>query len=292
MRNFIILLLLTSWTHPSSAATGDILYQNCASGICTGAGSATGWARTVESSGCQSGECLKLVASVNGSLYGAGNTSITANGISGENEITVVYWIKFNKSARNISGGNIKGFRPLTGSSYYFATMNSHFGWDYYASVNTGNMTVTDKVTEVKPFTGYSDLIGGYDYSNPDGRFELLFNAGGHDGFGAYWTKVRHWIKLPSTSGGSDGESKIWINEELIATFTNQKTSPNAETTFNGFTFYPSSEATEPFEHWMDEMTVYDGYVPPGSSLINGGGMRISNGSMHINSGTTRITVQ
>jgi hypothetical protein len=250
-----------------NAASGDILYQNCTSGTtCSGAASKNGWNRTVQTTGCQSGSCLKLVGTANNGKYGSGNTSITASGISGKKEITVTYWIKFNKSSRSIKSGNIKAFRPLTGSSYYFANMGPHFGWDYYGSVNSGPMTVTDKVTSVKTNTGYSKSLGGYNYNNPDGRFDLKFTAGGHSGFGAYWTKVRHWMKLPTTLGGSNGESKIWINEQLIATFTNQKASKNAQTTFGGFTFYPSSEAGEPFEHWMDEMIVYDGYVPPGGT--------------------------
>jgi hypothetical protein len=200
-------------------------------------------------------------------MYGAGSTSIPASGISGKNEITVVYWIKFNKSTRDIFNGNIKAFRPLTGGTYYFAVMSPHFGMDYYGSDNTGPMTVTNKVTSVLTTAqqnGYSTNLGGGNYSNDDGRFKLNFTAEGHNGFGAYWTKVRHWIKLPTTTGGNNGESKLWINEELISTFTNQRAGSEASTTFNGFTFYPSSEAGEAFEHWMDEMVVYDGYVPPG----------------------------
>jgi hypothetical protein len=250
-----------------NAASGDILYQNCTSGTtCSGAGSKSGWTRTVQTTGCQSGSCLKLVGSSYNGKYGAGSTSIGASGISGKKEITVTYYIKFNKSSRTIKSGNIKAFRPSTGESYYFANMGPHFGWDYYGSVNSGPMTVTSKVISVKTNTGYSVPLGGYNYNNPDGRFDIKFTAGGHSGYGAYWTKVRHWIKLPTTLGASNGESKIWINEELIATFTNQKASSKAQATFGGFTFYPSSEAGEPFEHWMDEMIVYDGYMPPGGA--------------------------
>ncbi|MEF3692519.1 MAG: hypothetical protein V3574_05705 [Candidatus Moraniibacteriota bacterium] len=262
---FFILLL----PEASFALDGDILYQNCVTETCAGAGSSSGWLRTVESLGCVSGECLKLTASPNGSLYGAGNTAIGTASVIGKDEITVYYWIKFNKSARDIAGGNIKAFRPLTGSSYYFATMNSHFGDDYYSSVNTGPMIITDKVTSVHIGYGYSELIEGNNYYNPDGRFEFNFTAGGQSGFGAYWTNVRHWIKMPTTLGGSDGESKIWINDELVATFINQSADENASTTFSGFTFYPSSEATEPFEHWMDEMVIFEGYVPPDGDFIN-----------------------
>lgn len=251
-------------------ATGDILYQNCAvGGSCTGAGSGAGWVRTVESSGGVSGQCLKLVASANGDHYGDGSTSIETTGISGKSEITVVYWIKFDQSARGILNGNIKAFRPLTGDTYYFATMSPHYGMDYYSSENYGPMTVTDKTTDVLTTDeqlGYSTDLGGGSYSNDDGRFKLNFNAGGDNGFGAYWTKVRHWIKLP-TLGGSNGQSKIWINEELVATFTNQEAGVDAAATFNGFTFYPSSEAGEAFEQWMDEMVVYEGYVPPEGTI-------------------------
>jgi hypothetical protein len=41
-------------------------------------------------------------------------------------------------------------------------------------------------------------------------------------------------------------------------------------TTFTKVSFYPSSEATESFEHWEDEMIIYEGYVPPGASGDNG----------------------
>jgi len=32
---------------------------------------------------------------------------------------------------------------------------------------------------------------------------------------------------------------------------------------FTKVLFYPSSEAAEPFAHWMDEMVIYEGLVPP-----------------------------
>ena len=44
--------------------------------------------------------------------------------------------------------------------------------------------------------------------------------------------------------------------------------SSGSQTAFSGFTFYPSSEAGEAFEHWMDEMIIYEGYVPPNGEPI------------------------
>lgn len=271
---------LMSHLVPSFAATGDILYQNCAGEGCVGADpSVTYLTRSVETSGCQSGNCLKVVGSYNsgGGLYGGSSQlSIPASGISGKNEITVVYYTKFSKA--NISAGNLKSIRPYVGGpNYYFgATVTQHWTNDLYFSTNNGTTRPESEFTCRD--NGYDDTYmvanGDGTYDTAKGRISGSFDfssTGGQDGFGAYWTKVRHWIKLPFTITATDGEMKVWINGELafhsydLSHYSVYGDPP--QSTFSGFTFYPSSEAGEPFEQWMDEMIVYEGYVPPEGDL-------------------------
>lgn len=281
MKTFIyksILLVLVFFPPPLFAAPGDILYQNCTSAsTCTGAGSSTGWVRTVETSGCQSGSCLKLVSSYNSGLgrHGATNTSINVgSAIDNYDEITVVSYVKFNKNIGLINGGNIKWVRPYTGDSndYFGAVMMPWYGRQFYSSHNKGTTTPEssfDPYDESDTFVGdtrYMMNQGNGTWTAPEGRIV------GHisPDFGASWTKIRFWLKLPTTTSSADGEIKLWVNEVLQFHTVDAQQGDNLHAYFTGLNFYPSSEAEEQFEHWVDEMIIYEGYVPPSSEPVNG----------------------
>jgi len=68
---------------------------------------------------------------------------------------------------------------------------------------------------------------------------------------------------MPSSDISNDGEIKMWVDEELIYHAYNCDRHSGGTNNFTGMNFYPSSEASEDFEHWMDEMVIYEGYVPP-----------------------------
>lgn len=271
-----IAIIVLFFSNQSFGATGDTLYQNCDTGGCSGALVDTHWVRTVETSGCHSGECLKLVGLQNESLYGAGNTSINTSGIAGKNEITVVYYTKFSEPMGNITAANFKSIRPYVGGgNYYMATIT---GWntggneDFYISLNYGTVQPSSIFTIRGPRwvgdTAYAVSNGDGTWNLPEGRLAGSFNQGGYDGFGTQWTKVRQWIKLPSSTSGTDGESKLWVNDELAFHLYNSHMTAT-QATFSEFTFYPSSEATETFEQWMDDMVVYEGYVPPSGEPLD-----------------------
>jgi len=263
---FMSATLLASSFVSSFAATGDILYQNCTtSGSCKGAASNNGWSRTVVSSGCHSGECLKLVGTVNTNPkapgYGAGNTSISVP-LSGHNEITVQYWVKYDENARSISGGNIKNFIPYISSTTRWGTViASHFGRDFRISHIKG----TARPAPWFPLVATAN----YSPSNGDGSYDSWNGYTMGDITlpqkpGTTWVKYTVYLKLPTTLTGTNGIAKVWYNGQLMLDMKNCSIKESGGTTkFTKLTFYSSSEATEPFEHWMDDMIVYAGYVPP-----------------------------
>jgi hypothetical protein len=280
-KNLIFSLKLAFWSvtllaaslGSSFAATGDILYQNCASeGSCTGAGSNDGWTRTVVSSGCRSGSCLKLVGTLNTNPnargYGAGNTAFGATGVSGKKEITVSHWVK--TSATSIKEANFKFTRLYVGSSSYTA---SEIAPSPSSDLYTGSMIGTLRPAPWFKMVTYDNNIG-YPKDNGDGTYYSHngyiagnFQSGSPTWTGPTWVKWTKWVRLPSTLTASDGACKIWIGDQLVLDIYNFKYKDlNSGLAFTKLTWYPSSEAAVPFEHWEDEMIVYEGYVPPGGA--------------------------
>lgn len=258
------------------AATGDIIYQNCTS-TCD-----ESWERvaeppiTIESSNCHSNECYKLVFTET-----PGSPAIGVSAISGYSEITLTYWTKFNKNSSSITSGNIKGFRPYVGGSTYAAAeMSSHFGYSHYITSSWDGssygssltFTPTAAVTQVHTATppDYCEDIGGGDYSCPR-QLEINFSVNGDANYPANtWRKFRMWIKLPSTTSSADGEIKMWIDDVQLYAITDWDLADGCQTTFSGITFYPSEDAGESYEHWMDDIIIYEGYVPPEASGSSG----------------------
>lgn len=294
MRDFkaVLLAIIFSCCHYTAlAATGDILYQNCTPNSgCTGAASGVGYVRTVENSGCQNGSCLKLDAILNiygdGDDYGSGDIRMeTGSATVGKTEITVQYYIRFNKSF--ILNNNIKEVRPYVGSNehYYIATINPYWG-GVYMSVNYGTLDPEPPFTPAQT-SEFCVSNGDGTFYMPQGKIKGSLDSA-HK-YGTTWRKITQWIKLPSTSGGTDGESKLWIDDDLMFHLYNSSMKTGATPYFTGLTFYPSSEANEAFEHWMDEMIIYEGYVPPTSD----GGPMLSNPlpSATLPYGTTQTTL-
>jgi hypothetical protein len=267
--SLLVLILLSSVLIPSQsfAATGDVIFSGCGS-TCSDsyAGSANGWRRTVEKSGCVSGECLKLDASWNGARYGAGSTRITVGSVNGHDEITIVYYVKLNPGNRSLKDANIKGVRLYTSSSaYIFSTNDGHFSFDQYQSYTSAlTMESLGGLAGVKQNSSYCRNNGDSTYNCPV-RYDIQFKTkDGKEGYpSGVWRKVRYWVKLPSSASSRGGESKLWIDEEPIMHTYNVRGASDARGTFSSMTFYPSSEAGTKFEHWLDEMTIYEGYVPP-----------------------------
>jgi hypothetical protein len=270
---FMSAMLVASSFDSSFAATGDILYQNCTTaGGCTGAGSAGGWTRTVETSGCYTGSCLKLVGTVNPyntSIYGAGSTSLPASGVAGKTEITISQWVKYDEDVNSISSGNMKLDRAYTGGNldFYATSITPSFGKDFYMGAMKGTMINKASWFDMVESSDNRD----YPANNGDGTYDVngyikgSITSGGPQAPGTKWVRVTKYLRLPTTSGGNNGAVKVWIGDDLLFELTDAgySTQYAGGTTFTSLNFFPSSEAGEPFEHWGDEMIVYEGYVPP-----------------------------
>ena len=71
---------------------------------------------------------------------------------------------------------------------------------------------------------------------------------------------------MPTNQNSGDGEYKLWIDETLVFSAYNiDRDNDGTADYFTSLNFYPSSEAGEAFEHWIDEMVIYEGYIPPSS---------------------------
>lgn len=277
---FLSAMLVTSSLGSGFAATGDILYQNCSSaGSCNGAGSADGWVRTVEKSGCRSGSCLKLVGVANPNTpgkYGAGNTNISTTSVKGKTEITISQWTKYDEDVNAISGGNMKLDRPYTGGNldFYATSISPSLGYDFYMGAMVGTMINKASWFDMVESTdnkSYPERNGNGSY-DVNGYIKGNITSAGPQAPGKTWVKITKWLRLPTTSTGNDGAVKVWIGDDLLFELTNAgyRSVYAGGTTFTKVSLYPSSEANEPFEHWQDEMIIYEGYVPPSASGDNG----------------------
>jgi hypothetical protein len=178
--------------------------------------------------------------------------------------------MKLSESGNTLSGGNLKDIRFYVGSTQFTASaIVPHFGADFYIDRVIGT---------VRPATWFNMVVqqygNGYPIPNGDGTYYS------HEGYikgsilpggpirpGTTWLDMTRWIRLPSTSTAQDGALKVWIGGQLALDITNFKMKDTGSLPyFTSFKFYPSSEATEPFEHWMDEMVIYEGYVSPDGS--------------------------
>ena len=80
---------------------------------------------------------------------------------------------------------------------------------------------------------------------------------------------MRHYVKAPS-SGQSDGEVKTWVDGKLIYSVTgaNLHSANYGGATITHITVAPVDESATPHEHWYDNITIYEGYVPPGDTPV------------------------
>lgn len=282
----LLLLLLVVGCHPydqyqkfpddaatvdGSSLAGQIIYSNCAAESCTGAGSNNGWTRTVETSGCYSGSCLKLVGTLNtnpnATGYGAGNTSIGTMNIFGHTEITISSWVKLSKDGNSLQDGNLMQTTISVGPTQTWASETApNFGADYHMTRVIGTVRPASwfKMVTATGNPAYPQDNGDGTYYSWKGYIKGTIQPEGPPGVGTSWVNFTKWIKLPSTATATDGAVKVWLGNELLLDIWDAKMKDDdAGTSFTRMAWYPNSAAGEPFEHWMDEMVVYQGYVPP-----------------------------
>lgn len=268
----VLLTLLLTLPLLANAATGDILFnctfdepgstatqvvENC------GASTGTGLDGTIVAAGHDGGNAIEFYYPNTGEVYDPFDV-LNVN----KSEITIVYWERFDVDPVNSTIWNVKSIRPYIGpsSSDYMGTiMSLHNNNGLYQSYwESADLTITDKVTYVASHTGYCSG-SGYDYSCPN-RVETKWTPG----WGTSWHKIRLYLRAPSSPTASDGKIELWIDDELMYTLTNVKGDPNYYNYYTNIRFHPSDDFlhnvsgnTFPFHHSYDDITIFEGYVPP-----------------------------
>lgn len=194
-------------------------------------------------------------------------------------ELTIVYYEKI-KAVNDLPlpGANIKSIRMFNSETDYQigSIISHHFNSYFYMSKwDTGQFIPGDKVYKIKSYTGYCS-------DNGDGTF----TCDGTDGEGGElgrlsfkwepfvknntWYQIRTYRKMPSSDTSHDGEVKVWINGELLVDLRDIKIRDGSNSHFEKICWLPSDDADDGFSHYLDDVTVYEGYVPPGSDDSSG----------------------
>ncbi|MDZ7833632.1 MAG: hypothetical protein U5L07_17945 [Desulfobacterales bacterium] len=179
-------------------------------------------------------------------------------------EITIVWWERYDTWPLEWSVGGCKSIRPYNGSSSdeYLAALISFHGGDYMYLSTWEEATVEfnpDVVTEVRTNT-YS-----YCTENPDGSYDCPHGRIGWqwEGMGTEWRKMRQWIKMPTSYSSGDGEIKLWVDGKLHYHVYDKDMWDRGGLEIESVAFAPVDESATPHGHWYDEITIYEGYVPP-----------------------------
>ena len=241
-------------------ATGDILGTSLITNNPGNYGT-----RTIVTEGCISGECVMMDCATG---ICTGNDAWGLD-IIDSREVTVEWYERYNIWPMTWTLGGNKSIRPFwgPGSSDYMHGLISFYGGNemYTSALDTGIVTPGENV-EIWTTPPHSDSCadlgnGTYDCDVPN-HVKLTW-----EGMGTNWRKMKMYIKLPSSNSATDGENKLWIDDELIYSIIDvSRSTLGSDPKVTRFTFAPVDECQEAHEHWYDEITVYEGYVPPGGA--------------------------
>lgn len=274
-RVFILLLLGVIGPRISYAATGDVVVN------CTFDGAGSTPAQVVANCGMKSN--------------GLGSGTIVANGYDGKKaikfyypnngevydpfwtpnfnkpEVTVVYWERFDVDPGASGIWNVKSSRAYSneaGGGDFIGGMMSLWTGEMFQQGNfgSGTLTVTSAVTDVANWSGYCTLRSGSVWNCPNGRASVNWKPG----FGTAWHKVRIHYKAPSSVSAADGVTTFWMDDNLVYTLTNITGLSTWKPYISYMVFHPSDDffqgisgAKFTFNHFYDDITIYEGYVPP-----------------------------
>lgn len=193
-------------------------------------------------------------------------------------EVTINYWEKINVTGGDgdlpVAGANIKSLRVYNNSDpskYELGSILSHH-FDKYFYTGVGGVSTLDFGDIVYDRKNYSSY---YAEENDDGTYTAIGN--GEDDRSNVSVKMKPWvennawynlrvyIKFPTDDTTYDGEYAIWLNDDIIFRATNLKIREGQDTSIRGIRFLPDQRGDEGFYQYLDEVTVYDGYVPPDS---------------------------
>jgi len=277
------------------AATGDVLFSCNFEGAgstpaqvwanCGGGESGSLTTGTISSgSGHDGGKAISFLHP--GSVDEVYDPMLT-NSIN-KNEITIVYWERFDIPQSASAIWNTKGIRAWSanGSGYIGGTTTLWgtgdtliYHLDGGATLNTTSAVnyVEGPPAQDGSATGYcrttAGSTGGKPFTCTLGRYAGFRWT---PGYGTTWHKVRMYIKNPTNAANNskDGHIKYWVDETLLATITNINGMTTAGSLVGQVSFHPSdgyfgSAGSKPsFHHIYDDITIYEGYVPP----TDGGG--------------------
>lgn len=180
-------------------------------------------------------------------------------------EVTITYRERFDKWP--LTGANTKSIRPYYGTGgadYVAAVIGAWFdeGW-YQSAWLSATLIPTSKVTDVdtRPDFCKDNRDGTYDCRGADGVGRLAIRW--TPGYGTDWHLIRMYIKMPTNDNTADGLVRIWIDEELLYTLRDIKKFPGGSSNVTSMHFFPSDDAKVSYGHYLDEIKVYAGEVPP-----------------------------
>lgn len=190
-------------------------------------------------------------------------------------DITVEYWEKFDVLESASHSWNIKSIRIYNGSDFIGGMMSRWTSGDALgnSSWNEGHLGLSPAGTLTIGSVDYVNQNAGYCtataapsvFSCPNNQMALHLTPDA----GTNWRKIRIYIKSPSTPGTTaDGVVMVWVNDQLAYTLSNIIGNATMTNLVTGMNFHPSDDyflgGTGPtYHHLYDDITVYDGYVPP-----------------------------
>lgn len=284
MKKFIMLgvFSICLLAFKSHAATGDIL----AADLHDTSSVSSLRTRTIQTQGCApggTGACVKMNCA-NGTCSGSDAWDL---GIPPTKEITIVWWERYSVWPLNAPGAtqiaNCKSIRPYHGSTSstisqnYTAALITAYEESVgnnaiYMSAWDGNAKLIPSkyVTKVDTSSDACTQINSDGtYGCPQGRmlFKWSTDGGITDGMGTQWRKMRMHILMPDSFTSANGVVNLWIDDKLIYTMTNLDMKDTGVPQTTSVRFAPVDETPVPHEHWYDEITIYEGYVPPEHSI-------------------------
>jgi hypothetical protein len=265
---YLLILLIFIIPCLSYGATGDTLMTS----LISDDPGAQGNRQIITGTGCvgNTGTCVKM----NCTTGNCSAADLWALDIVDHAEVTIAWSEKFDVWPLTWTYGGCKSIRPYHGggSGDYIGTLISfHSGNDMYGSFweNSATFLPTSKITHV-----YMNDDGCQSYNSGTGEYECNKSISyTWAGMGTTWHSMREWIKMPTSRTSGDGETKLWIDDELMyhlysIDMQNTGVEPPAITSVN---FAPVDESGTAHGHWYDNITIYEGYVPPGETAITAG---------------------
>ncbi len=272
----IVILLMPCLSY---AATGDTLATSL---ITTDPGS-QGKRVVVTGTGCygDTGTCVKMDCS-NGMCSADDLWTVD---FTDKQAVTIDWYERYNVWPITWLYGGNKSIRPYNGggsNDYWGALISFHSDHGYQngfrmSAYGTATVDLTSYVTSYNDNECSGDGTGGAKTVTCSTGLGLAWSTDGGTtaGMGTAWRHMREYVKAP-TAGQSDGEVTLWVDGNLIFSVTgaNLFNLNSGGATITHVNFAPVDESSTAHEHWYDNITIYEGYVPPGDAPTSTGSLR------------------